>query len=107
MSKKFGRLKKPLYLCIRKQGEYSSVGLEHLPYKQRVIGSNPITPTNKKAITNKWLLFCYIIFTSSQKKYAIFLKNRILSAKSFVINDLNFKYFALFYQQKREEKPSF
>ena len=32
--------------------EYSSVGSEHLPYKQRVIGSNPITPTktNKKRL---------------------------------------------------------
>ena len=25
--------------------EYSSVGLEHLPYKQRVTGSTPVTPT--------------------------------------------------------------
>ena len=27
--------------------ELSSVGLEHLPYKQRVIGSTPIAPTQK------------------------------------------------------------
>ena len=26
---------------------YSSAGLEHLPYKQGVIGSNPIGPTNE------------------------------------------------------------
>ncbi len=26
---------------------FSSAGLEHLPYKQRVGGSNPSTPTNK------------------------------------------------------------
>ena len=26
--------------------EHSSVGLEHLPYKQRVRGSNPCAPTN-------------------------------------------------------------
>ena len=26
---------------------FSSVGLEHLPYKQRVGGSNPSTPTNR------------------------------------------------------------
>jgi hypothetical protein len=25
--------------------EFSSVGLEHLPYKQRVTGSTPVTPT--------------------------------------------------------------
>jgi hypothetical protein len=28
-----------------KQWELSSAGSEHLPYKQRVIGSNPIVPT--------------------------------------------------------------
>ena len=29
--------------------EFSSAGLEHLPYKQRVGGSNPSTPTNEVA----------------------------------------------------------
>ena len=28
--------------------EHSSAGLEHLPYKQRVTGSNPVAPTNLK-----------------------------------------------------------
>ena len=28
-----------------KKREFSSVGLEHLPYKQRVGGSTPSTPT--------------------------------------------------------------
>ena len=28
--------------------EFSSAGLEHLPYKQRVGGSNPSTPTKKR-----------------------------------------------------------
>lgn len=28
-----------------RKGEFSSVGSEHLPYKQRVGGSNPSTPT--------------------------------------------------------------
>ena len=27
--------------------EFSSAGSEHLPYKQRVTGSNPVTPTQK------------------------------------------------------------
>ncbi len=27
--------------------ELSSAGSEHLPYKQRVTGSNPVVPTNK------------------------------------------------------------
>jgi hypothetical protein len=30
---------------IKKYREFSSVGLEHLPYKQRVTGSTPVTPT--------------------------------------------------------------
>ena len=34
--------------------EYSSVGSERLPYKQKVIGSNPITPT--KASSPPYLL---------------------------------------------------
>ncbi len=43
----FGGLKKTLYLCTRlqKARAFSSAGLEHLPYKQRVGGSNPSTPT--------------------------------------------------------------
>ena len=38
------------YICTRKQAirEFSSAGSEHLPYKQRVGGSNPSTPTRKK-----------------------------------------------------------
>ena len=31
----------------------SSVWLEHLPYKQRVIGSTPITPTKQKTLQNQ------------------------------------------------------
>ena len=32
-----------------KERAFSSAGLEHLPYKQRVGGSNPSTPTSKGA----------------------------------------------------------
>lgn len=39
----------PIRYCDNK-GEYSSVGLEHLPYKQGVVGSNPTTPTFRKAL---------------------------------------------------------
>ena len=31
--------------AIPKRREFSSAGSEHLPYKQRVTGSNPVTPT--------------------------------------------------------------
>ena len=39
--------------------ELSSVGSEHLPYKQRVIGSNPIAPTRKKKIVNRQSFFVH------------------------------------------------
>ena len=35
----------PLIFEIAGTRELSSAGSEHLPYKQRVIGSNPIAPT--------------------------------------------------------------
>ena len=45
--KKFARFNIYVYLCnrLRKARAFSSAGLEHLPYKQRVGGSNPSTPT--------------------------------------------------------------
>ena len=44
----FGRTEQKAYLCTRFSAvrAFSSVGLEHLPYKQRVGGSNPSTPTH-------------------------------------------------------------
>ena len=34
------------YICAPKKfWEHSSAGSEHLPYKQRVTGSNPVAPT--------------------------------------------------------------
>ena len=43
--------------------EHSSAGLEHLPYKQRVGGSNPSTPTTERGLvqTNP-LTFAHIDF---------------------------------------------
>ena len=38
------------------KGAFSSAGLEHLPYKQRVGGSNPSTPTPKLGIRR--VFFC-------------------------------------------------
>ena len=38
--------------------EFSSAGSEHLPYKQRVGGSNPSTPTKLKASNRMLFLFC-------------------------------------------------
>ena len=51
----FGWLQNFSYLCNRllKARAFSSAGLEHLPYKQRVGGSNPSTPTQEKDVTHK------------------------------------------------------
>lgn len=38
-----------LYLQSQTQGEISSAGSEHLPYKQRVTGSNPVSPTKRES----------------------------------------------------------
>jgi hypothetical protein len=35
-------------LPLQKIREISSAGSEHLPYKQRVTGSNPVSPTNSR-----------------------------------------------------------
>ena len=47
VAEKFGGTEKLSYLCnrLRKVRALSSAGLEHLPYKQRVGGSNPSAPT--------------------------------------------------------------
>ena len=37
--------------------EYSSVGSEYLPYKQRVHGSNPRAPTNKQSRGKSYFVF--------------------------------------------------
>ena len=42
---------------LRKARAFSSAGSEHLPYKQRVGGSNPSTPT-KKRFAFADLFFC-------------------------------------------------
>ena len=50
------------YLCtrLRQVRAFSSAGLEHLPYKQRVGGSNPSTPTTEPASPQDGRLFCVI-----------------------------------------------
>jgi hypothetical protein len=39
----------------------SSAGSEHLPYKQRVTGSNPVAPTTKKSLAKAGLFFFLVI----------------------------------------------
>ena len=53
-SKKIWRIKNNVYLCNpKRKREHSSAGLEHLPYKQGVTGSNPVAPTKKETVLSK------------------------------------------------------
>ena len=79
----FGGLKKTSYLCTRlqKARAFSSAGLEHLPYKQRVGGSNPSTPTKEFRSNSK------LFFLLNIKKSVFLLK---ISHFSFLISHLFF-----------------
>jgi hypothetical protein len=62
---KFGHDKKCLYLCNRLRQAtraLSSAGLEHLPYKQRVGGSNPSAPTRARDISTAGVSFAFTAF---------------------------------------------
>ncbi len=56
MQKKFAN-KKKVSIFVVEIREHSSAGLEHLPYKQGVIGSNPIVPTR---LSRDWQPFFVI-----------------------------------------------
>ena len=57
----------------RKNREFSSVGSEHLPYKQGVTGSNPVTPTNLSHNLVAFFMSCffYILFSKEADRYYI------------------------------------
>ena len=51
---------RPVPRLSEHSGALSSVGSEHLPYKQGVIGSNPIGPTKKKnSFSTAEGVFCF------------------------------------------------
>jgi putative endonuclease len=56
------------------KGEFSSAGSEHLPYKQRVGGSNPSTPTSEMPQFGAFciiMFYTYILFSEKLGKYYI------------------------------------
>ena len=67
---KICRFEKMNYLCspkpfLRKR-EFSSAGSEHLPYKQRVGGSNPSTPTKqRRRLRNQSSFFWSTLYMSN------------------------------------------
>ena len=48
--------------------EFSSAGLEHLPYKQRVGGSNPSTPTKSRRLL---VVFFFVSVDESVQSVAV------------------------------------
>ncbi len=67
------RLKKTAtFAHAKQQREYSSAGSEHLPYKQRVLGSNPCTPTKKMKQLQRCDCFFYVlIFDGFMRLFAV------------------------------------
>ena len=68
------------YLCIailRKAWAISAAGSEHLPYKQRVGGSNPSSPT-KEDLQDVSPLFLCIFLNLTEIKYYLCEGNDIL-----------------------------
>ena len=51
---------------------FSSAGSEHLPYKQRVGGSNPSTPTIKQSLTKKFVRL-FLFLTAFIQTFSILL----------------------------------
>ena len=59
-------------LKTKVQWSYSSVGSEHLPYKQRVLGSNPSETTSRDTI-----LSCLFLFPFTEQSFMAFIESSI------------------------------
>ena len=65
-----------------KYWEHSSVGSEHLPYKQRVTGSNPVAPTLKPHYCGFFVMaYFYILHSSTLDKYYIGATSDVLEER--------------------------
>ena len=62
-----------MYICSPQKRAISSVGLEHLPYKQGVVGSNPTSPTIKSLLRKTFFVMCicYILYSGSLDRYYV------------------------------------
>ncbi len=85
----FWRIKFTLYICTPENGrEFSSAGSEHLPYKQRVTGSNPVIPTSKALIRGLFLcsLNCCENYDKLNKRLAFSVVSAAVSSNVFPID---------------------
>ena len=65
-----------LLLQSQKQREFSSAGLEHLPYKQRVTGSNPVTPTKRRIkMKGSSFFICDLLISESTLNIQLYTLN--------------------------------
>ena len=55
---------KPIFAVPK--GEISSAGSEHLPYKQGVTGSNPVSPTNPERNFGIFLFKAFSIYPNTE-----------------------------------------
>ena len=60
-----------MYICNPIKREFSSAGSEHLPYKQGVTGSNPVTPTKPPKGGFFIMHYLYIIHSCKIDRYYI------------------------------------
>ncbi len=67
-----------LYLQSQNKREFSSAGSEHLPYKQRVTGSNPVTPTKSLIEISGFFVFLIIYKVSSGILILLYLRKNYL-----------------------------
>ena len=74
---------------LRKARAFSSAGSEHLPYKQRVGGSNPSTPT-KKEVRSREPLFSWAwrppFFSSLMRTVALWAISLVVSLAPIRLN---------------------
>ena len=62
----------------KRNREFSSAGSEHLPYKQGVIGSNPITPTLNGDSKSPFFLHYILPFPAKTVSLQVMKRNNIL-----------------------------
>ena len=70
---------------------FSSAGLEHLPYKQRVGGSNPSTPTGVFPVISSEVAGFFCLYTSRLKCYSLLIYSMEISALNLLNGNIMWK----------------
>ena len=96
-SKRFAEIKNLLIFAPPKRfyREHSSAGSEHLPYKQRVRGSNPFAPTKHEAIDFSIAFFVVLITYSIEELQEIVADTEVVVNIGAVVGILYYQDFAV------------